>query len=126
MINLDGVQLLLSQKPVKQVCVTMMNGSKLQFTAGGTAKIERDDIIVALGGGVETSGTADHVLPFPLQNTLTRPLRTAAAKQARPEYLSLWAGQGLRLARRQSASELIARLARETMETFERLSRTGV
>ena len=71
---------------------------------------------------METGGTGDHILPFPLQNTLTRPLRTAAAKQARSEYLSLWAGQGLRLARRQSASELIARLARETMETLERLS----
>lgn len=74
---------------------------------------------------METSGMADHILPFPLQNTLTRPLRTAAAKQARPEYLSLWAGQGLRLARRQSASELVARLARETMEALEQLSRIG-
>jgi nitronate monooxygenase len=74
---------------------------------------------------MEASGMADHVLPFPLQNTLTRPLRTAATKQARAEYLSLWAGQGLRLARRQSASELVAGLVRETMETLERLSRTG-
>jgi nitronate monooxygenase len=71
---------------------------------------------------MEAGGTGDHILPFPLQNTLTRPLRTAAAKQARSEYLSLWAGQGLRLARRQSAYELIARLERETMETLERLS----
>ncbi len=73
---------------------------------------------------MEASGTADHILPFPLQNALTRPLRTAAAQQARAEYLSLWAGQGLRLARRQSASDLVARLARETMETLERLSRS--
>jgi nitronate monooxygenase len=71
---------------------------------------------------MEAGGSGDHILPFPLQNALTRPLRTAAAKQARSEYLSLWAGQGLRLARRQSASELIARLARETNETLERLA----
>jgi nitronate monooxygenase len=74
---------------------------------------------------MEASGIADHILPFPLQDALTRPLRTAAAQQARAEYLSLWAGQGLRLARRQSASDLVARLARETTETLGRLSRTG-
>src|SRR3989442_1179056 len=73
---------------------------------------------------MEASGRGDNILPFPLQNTLTRPLRTAAAQQGRAEYLSLWAGQGLRLARRQSASELVARLERETMEILERLSRT--
>lgn len=56
----------------------------------------------------------DAILPFPLQNSLTRPLRAAAAKLGRAEFLSLWAGQGVRLARRQSASELIARLANET------------
>ena len=53
------------------------------------------------------------ILPFPLQNALTRPLRTAAAKQGHPEYLSLWAGQGVRMARRQSARELIERLGDE-------------
>jgi nitronate monooxygenase len=63
---------------------------------------------------VEFKQGDDAILPFPLQNLLTRPLRTAAAKQGRAEFLSLWAGQGVRLARRQSASDLIARLAKET------------
>ena len=53
------------------------------------------------------------VLPFPLQNTLTRPLRAAAAKANRAEFLSLWAGQGLRMARRLKAAELVARLGVE-------------
>jgi nitronate monooxygenase len=60
------------------------------------------------------------VLPFPLQNALTRPLRTAAAKQNRAEFLSLWAGQGLRLARRQKAGELVARLAAEAQAALAR------
>jgi nitronate monooxygenase len=64
---------------------------------------------------------SDAILPFPLQNALTRPLRTAAAQQGRAEYLSLWAGQGVRLARRQRAAELIARLAKETEEAVARL-----
>jgi nitronate monooxygenase len=61
------------------------------------------------------------VLPFPLQNTLTRPLRAAAAKAGRAEFLSLWAGQGVRLARRQPAAELIERLAKETAAAVGRL-----
>jgi nitronate monooxygenase len=70
-------------------------------------------------GEIERAGD---ILPFPLQNALTRPLRAAAAKQGRAEFLSLWAGQGLRLARRQTAAELIQRLARETAEAIGRLS----
>jgi nitronate monooxygenase len=60
----------------------------------------------------------DVILSFPLQNALTRPLRTAAARQGRAEFLSLWAGQGVRLARRQSARELIARLGTEIDQTI--------
>ena len=52
----------------------------------------------------------DDILPWPLQNTLTRPLRIAAAKQGRAEFLSLWAGQGLQIARRGPASEVVRRL----------------
>lgn len=63
---------------------------------------------------VEAPGAADDILPFPLQNVLTQPLRAAARKAGRAEYLSLWAGQGVRLARRLPAAELVARLAAET------------
>ena len=66
---------------------------------------------------------AGAVLPFPLQNALTRPLRSAAAKQGRAEFLSLWAGQGLGLARRRAAAELVAELARETEAVIARLGR---
>jgi nitronate monooxygenase len=71
----------------------------------------------------EIDSTPESILPFPLQNALTRPLRSAAAKQGRAEFLSLWAGQAVRLARRQSAANLIARLARETAEAVGRLTR---
>ncbi|HEX2713646.1 MAG TPA: DUF561 domain-containing protein [Candidatus Acidoferrales bacterium] len=71
---------------------------------------------------IESKHGDDMILPFPLQNSLTRPLRTAAAKQSRAEFLSLWAGQGLRLARRQSASELVALLAKEVEVTLAALS----
>jgi nitronate monooxygenase len=53
------------------------------------------------------------ILPYPFQNALTRPMRTAAAQQQLPDYLSLWAGQGLARARAMPAGELVARLIEE-------------
>lgn len=61
------------------------------------------------------------ILDYPVQNALTRPLRAAAARQNRAEFLSLWAGQGARLARRQSVAALIERLNAETEVALERL-----
>jgi len=56
---------------------------------------------------------ADAILPYPYQNSLTRLMRNAAAQQDRPEFLSLWAGQGVRLARRMAAGELVRTLVAE-------------
>jgi nitronate monooxygenase len=53
------------------------------------------------------------VLPYPLQNALTRPMRTAAAQQGLADYLSLWAGQGVARARAMPAADLVACLIRE-------------
>jgi nitronate monooxygenase len=50
------------------------------------------------------------ILPYPLQNALTRPMRTAAAQQGLADYLSLWAGQGVARACAMPAGELVARL----------------
>jgi nitronate monooxygenase len=71
---------------------------------------------------VERDDGSDAILPFPLQNTLTRPLRSAAEKQGRAEFLSLWAGQGIRLARRHRAGQLVACLAIETETVIRRLT----
>jgi nitronate monooxygenase len=62
---------------------------------------------------IDASGTA---LPFPYQNALTRPLRQAAARQGRADMLSLWAGQGVRLARRERAADLMTRIMAELGE----------
>ena len=72
-----------------------------------------------------TEEAAQKIPPFPVQNALTRPLRNAAGKQGRAEFLSLWAGQGLRLAHRQSAEELIARLVQETGQAIHKLQATA-
>jgi nitronate monooxygenase len=51
-----------------------------------------------------------------VQNAATRPLRTAAAAQNDPRFLSLWSGQGGRLARDLPAAALVAELVREVSE----------
>jgi nitronate monooxygenase len=61
-------------------------------------------------------GKEDSILPYPLQNALTRPMRTAAAKTGEAGFLSLWAGQGVNRERALPAAELVKRLVAEAKE----------
>lgn len=73
--------------------------------------------------GIRTQFMSDmHQYPgaipaYPIQNALTRDIRQAAAKANDPEYMSLWAGQGLRLANAQPAAAII----KQTIEQAEGL-----
>jgi nitronate monooxygenase len=68
------------------------------------------------------SGMEDRILPYPLQNTLTRPMRAAAAQRGDSGYLSLWAGQGVTRARALRAADLVRTLVDEMNAA---VSRTG-
>jgi nitronate monooxygenase len=70
----------------------------------------------------EMENKEDAILPFPVQNAVTRPMRNESARQDNSEYLSLWAGQGVRLARRTSTAELIMRLSEEIRTAIAELS----
>lgn len=61
----------------------------------------------------------DAVLPYPLQNALTRPMRNAAAKQGQAGFLSLWAGTGAARARAMPAGDLVRTLVAELEEAVE-------
>jgi nitronate monooxygenase len=74
--------------------------------SGRPARGLRNAFIVSVDG-------RELILPYPLQNALTRPMRTAAAQQGLPDYLSLWAGQGVTRARALPAAHLVARLIEE-------------
>lgn len=50
---------------------------------------------------------------FPVQNALTQSIRKASAAQNNPEFMSLWSGQSPRLAKTQSAEDLIRRIVNE-------------
>jgi nitronate monooxygenase len=76
-------------------------------------------IVNAFLEAAEASGA---IAQFPAQNALTRPMRNAAAKAGDTERLSLWAGQGLRLARRMKAADLVKVLVKEIEETRRVLS----
>jgi nitronate monooxygenase len=60
---------------------------------------------------IEVGEHEEELPPFPVQNTLTRDVRAAAQRQDRPEFMSLFAGQAVRLARPTSAAELVASVA---------------
>lgn len=61
----------------------------------------------------EMASREDELPDYPVQNAYTRDLRAAAAKQDRTEFMSLWSGQAARLARSESAAELVERTASE-------------
>jgi len=56
---------------------------------------------------------AGAILPFPAQNTLTRPMRAAAGTRGEPGYLSLWAGTQAHRARALPAAGLVRTLVDE-------------
>ncbi|HTD38243.1 MAG TPA: nitronate monooxygenase [Candidatus Limnocylindrales bacterium] len=64
------------------------------------------------------------IAPYPFQNAMTRDIRTAAAQQGRPEFLSLWSGQAARLAKAKPAAEIVADLMREARAAAHESVRT--
>lgn len=56
---------------------------------------------------------AARILPYPLQNALTRPMRNEAGRKGMAEYLSLWAGKGVARARAMPAGDLVRTLVAE-------------
>jgi nitronate monooxygenase len=59
------------------------------------------------------------IAPYPVQNALTGPIRRAAAKAGRPEFMSLWAGQAASLSREMPAADLVNTLVRETLAALD-------
>ncbi len=59
---------------------------------------------------------------YPIQNALTRDIRQAAAQADDPSLMSLWAGQGLRLATGQAAADIVRRMVAEAQAAIGKLS----
>lgn len=68
----------------------------------------------------EMNGREAAQLAFPAQNSVTGKLRAASAQAGNPDFLAMWAGQGLAMSQALPAAALIARLETETVEVLRR------
>jgi nitronate monooxygenase len=64
----------------------------------------------------------EEVPVFPVQNTYTKDIPAAAAKEDRIEFLSLWAGQAAGLGRAVPAAEVVEGTAREAARRLSAFS----
>lgn len=62
---------------------------------------------------------------YPIQNAMTKDIRQAAAKANNLEYMSLWAGQGLRLANDDSAAAIVRKTMGQANVLVKRISALG-
>jgi nitronate monooxygenase len=67
-----------------------------------------------------------NIPPYPVQNSLTRDIRQAAAKRNDPEYMSMWAGQGLRLATDRSAATIVRKTVEQGLAVIHQLTSLGL
>ena len=61
------------------------------------------------------------MLPFPAQYSAFREIRAAAANAGNAEYLALWAGQGVGIAREMPAADLFEQLVTEARAAARKL-----
>jgi nitronate monooxygenase len=63
------------------------------------------------------------VPPYPVMHTLTAELRRRATERDEPDLMSLWCGQGVRLATELPAAELVRRLVDDAAATIAQLAK---
>ena len=63
---------------------------------------------------------ANEMPAYPVQNALTGAMRAAAGRANLPQYMSMWAGQGVAMSRGLPAAELMQRLERELRGALEK------
>ncbi|MFC7392710.1 NAD(P)H-dependent flavin oxidoreductase [Scopulibacillus cellulosilyticus] len=94
------------------------SGANVQHKEAILNSIEEQTVVTSAFSGKPARGIknefitkmAEHEkeLPaYPVQNTLTKTIRSEAAKQNRPEWMSLWCGQNPRSSKQQSARKII-------------------
>lgn len=71
----------------------------------------------------EQGPIAEEIPAFPLAGGALAPLRAASEPSGSPDFMTLWAGQALRLARPIPAAELTKTLWAETLNHLSRMSR---
>ena len=106
-----------ASRPYKEAVLARRDADETTLTrafSGRWARGLRNRFTEALAGAP--------VLAYPLQNSMTADLRREAAKAGKADLLSLWAGQGVPLARSMPAAELLRALVREAEDAVLRLA----
>ncbi|WP_209121856.1 nitronate monooxygenase family protein [Alkalihalobacillus sp. BA299] len=112
---------------------TIESGAHPLYKSALIEATEEDTIITTMFSGKAARGlknefigrlksvAVDEVPDYPVQNALTQPLRKEAAKQGRAEWMSMWAGQGLRLTEVVGAKQVMDRIMDEANSALRRL-----
>ena len=69
----------------------------------------------------EVEALHEPLLPYPAQYSVSRNLRKAAAERGDPDFIAMWAGQGVGLMRRCAAADLVNDLVVESQQLLARL-----
>lgn len=68
----------------------------------------------------EVEALHEPLLPYPAQYSISRELRKAAAERQDPDFIAMWAGQGVGLIRQRPAAELVNDLVTEAQQLLSR------
>jgi nitronate monooxygenase len=69
----------------------------------------------------EIEALDEALLPYPAQYSVSRELRKAATERADPDFMAMWAGQGVALIRQRRAADLVNDLVVESQQLLGRL-----
>ena len=105
--------------PAQRAAMASAQGSDTRITRAYSGRPARGIVNTMMRA---LDAQEDALPPYPVQNALTASLRRAASAQGRADYLSLWAGQGVGLARALPAQQLLALLAQEWRAARQKLS----
>lgn len=100
---------------------SLESGAKVQHKEAVLRSSEDQTVITSAFSGKPARGIRndfiidmkrhEQELPtYPIQNTLTQSIRGEAAKQNRPEWISLWCGQNPRSSKQQTVSDIISEI----------------
>lgn len=62
------------------------------------------------------------VLPYPIQNDLTKQIRATAAKSGQSEWMHVWSGQGVRLAKDVDVNTLFKQLLKQAQQQIDKFN----
>ena len=70
----------------------------------------------------EVEALDTEILPYPLQYSLSSPLRRAATEKENPDFLAMWSGQGVGMLKEMTSAELMRNLIEETKKITQQLT----